>query len=130
MCSRTALLATLLLSATSASAQTSVESPVIERRTFRESIAHVRLAAPAPVQRPQMSALRSARVAPPRLSTPKRVVLTALAGFGGFYAGGVIGAAIDGECGGCDDPGLKGALIGMPIGTAAAAIVTWVLTGR
>ncbi len=30
---------------------------------------------------------------------------------------------IDGDCGGCDDPGLKGALIGAPIGAAAGGIL-------
>jgi hypothetical protein len=60
----------------------------------------------------------------------QRVVWTSLAGLGGFFAGGYIGAAIEGDRCNCDDPGLQGALIGFPIGTAAAAITTWVLTGR
>lgn len=111
-------------------AQTSVQVPVTDVRTFRESIAKVRFEMPAPAQRPRMSDSRSVRVATPRMSKPKRALITALAGFGGFYAGGIIGAAIDGDCGGCDDPGFKGALIGMPIGAASAAIATWVLTGR
>jgi hypothetical protein len=41
----------------------------------------------------------------------------------GFFAGGYLGAAIDGDCGGCDDPGLKGALIGAPIGAVAGGIL-------
>ena len=36
----------------------------------------------------------------------------------GFFAGGYLGAWIHGDCGGCDDPGFKGFLIGMPIGAA------------
>ena len=52
-----------------------------------------------------------------------RVVLGAAAGaVGGFFAGGYIGAAIDGDCGGCDDPGFKGFLIGAPIGAVAGGI--------
>jgi hypothetical protein len=52
-----------------------------------------------------------------------RVVLGAAAGAaGGFFAGGYIGAAIDGDCGGCDDPGFKGFLIGAPIGAVAGGI--------
>ena len=52
-----------------------------------------------------------------------RVVLGAAAGAaGGFFAGGFIGAAIDGDCGGCDDPGFKGFLIGAPIGAVAGGI--------
>ena len=64
-----------------------------------------------------------------RMSGVQRGILTGLAGFGGFFAGAYIGAAIEGPCN-CDDPGLKGALIGMPIGAASAAIATWILTGR
>ena len=66
----------------------------------------------------------------PRMSGAKRGVLTALAGFGGFFAGAYLGAAIEGDRCNCDDPGLVGALIGMPVGAASAAIVTWILTGR
>lgn len=64
------------------------------------------------------------------MSTPMRALWTIAAGFGGFYAGGVIGARIEGGCNGCDDPGLKGALIGAPIGAATAAITTWILSGK
>lgn len=65
-----------------------------------------------------------------RMSGVQRGILTGLAGFGGFFAGGYIGAAIEGDRCNCDDPGLMGALIGMPIGAASAAIATWILTGR
>lgn len=41
----------------------------------------------------------------------------------GFFAGGYLGAWIDGDCGGCDDPGFKGALIGAPIGAVAGGIL-------
>jgi hypothetical protein len=52
-----------------------------------------------------------------------RIVLGAAVGAaGGFFAGGYIGAAIDGDCGGCDDPGFKGFLIGAPIGAIAGGI--------
>lgn len=65
-----------------------------------------------------------------RMSGVQRGILTALAGAGGFFAGAYIGAAIEGDRCHCDDPGLMGALIGMPIGAASAAIVTWIVTGR
>lgn len=65
-----------------------------------------------------------------KMGTGWRVLVTALAGMGGFYAGGAIGARIEGPCGGCDDPGFKGAIIGAPIGAAAAAITTWILSGK
>jgi hypothetical protein len=55
---------------------------------------------------------------------PGRIIAGAAVGaVGGLFAGGYLGAAIDGECGGCDDPGLKGALIGMPIGAVAGGIL-------
>ena len=53
-----------------------------------------------------------------------RKVLGALVGAaGGFFAGGYIGAAIEGDRCHCDDPGLMGALIGAPIGAAAGGIL-------
>jgi Ni/Co efflux regulator RcnB len=66
----------------------------------------------------------------PKMSGAKRGVLTAIAGVGGFFGGAYLGAAIEGDRCNCDDPGLMGALIGMPIGAATAAIVTWIVTGR
>ena len=55
---------------------------------------------------------------------PGRIVAGAAVGaVGGFFAGGVLGAKIDGDCGGCDDPGFKGAIIGAPIGAAAGGIL-------
>ncbi len=40
----------------------------------------------------------------------------------GLFAGGYLGATIEGDDCHCDDPGLMGALIGAPIGTVAGAI--------
>jgi hypothetical protein len=55
-----------------------------------------------------------------------RKVLGAIVGAaGGFFAGGYLGAAIEGDRCHCDDPGLKGALIGMPIGATAGGILGW-----
>jgi len=48
-------------------------------------------------------------------------------GFAGLYVGGKFGAAIEGNCA-CDDPGLKGFMIGAPIGAAAGATLSVVLT--
>src|SRR6185436_17768196 len=56
-------------------------------------------------------------------SIGRKILGGAIGGVGGFFAGGYIGAAIDGDCGGCDDPGFKGALIGAPIGAAVGAIL-------
>ena len=60
---------------------------------------------------------------PRRRSVGRRIIGGALGGVGGFFAGGILGAKIDGDCGGCDDPGFKGALIGAPIGAAVGAIL-------
>jgi hypothetical protein len=56
-------------------------------------------------------------------SVGRRILGGAVGAVGGFFAGGYLGAIIDGDCGGCDDPGFKGALIGAPIGAAAGGIL-------
>ena len=54
---------------------------------------------------------------------PGRIVAGAAVGAtAGFFAGGYLGSWIDGDCGGCDDPGFKGALIGAPIGAVVGGI--------
>ena len=54
----------------------------------------------------------------------KRIVAGAIAGgIGGFFAGGFLGAHIEGDRCDCDDPGVRGFLIGAPIGAAAGGIV-------
>src|SRR5262245_5692334 len=59
---------------------------------------------------------------PPRTyNTAERIAITVGMGVAGFFAGGYVGAKIEGNCA-CDDPGLKGALIGAPIGGVAGAI--------
>ena len=115
----------LLLAATPALAQTA--SPAVDSRTFRRSIAAVTFDTTSAAK--QSSSVQPVHRAG-KMGIGQRVVWTSLAGLGGFFAGGYIGAAIEGDRCNCDDPGLQGALIGMPIGTAAAAITTWVLTGR
>jgi hypothetical protein len=57
-----------------------------------------------------------------RSSVGRKILGGALGGVGGFFAGGYIGAKIDGRCD-CDDPGFKGFLIGAPIGSVVGAIL-------
>ena len=122
---RAAIVLVSLLASTPALAQTQATPPPVESKAFRASIASVKFdsasAEKASASRP---VIRQAK----KMGTGERIGWTALAGLGGFFAGGYIGAAIEGDSCQCDDPGLKGALIGMPIGAAAAAITTWVLT--
>ena len=47
-----------------------------------------------------------------------RITLAALIGLAGATLGAELGMRLEGDCR-CDDPGLRGALIGMPIGAAA-----------
>jgi hypothetical protein len=55
-------------------------------------------------------------------STGRRVAAGIVAGVAGFFLGGYLGAQIEPDCA-CDDPGLKGFLVGAPIGAAVGAIV-------
>jgi hypothetical protein len=58
-----------------------------------------------------------------------RGVLGAVAGaVGGFFAGGFVGSKLEPNCR-CDDPGLRGFLIGAPIGAVGGAVVgAWAAT--
>ena len=59
----------------------------------------------------------------------RKVAYGVLLGVAGFYGGAFLGAAVEPNCH-CDDPGLKGALIGAPLGAIAGAVFgTW-LGGR
>jgi hypothetical protein len=60
-------------------------------------------------------------------STAQRASAAFAMGFLGTLAGAWVGAKLEGNCA-CDDPGLKGALIGMPIGAALGAIIGWQLS--
>jgi hypothetical protein len=56
-----------------------------------------------------------------------RAAIVALAAVGGFFGGGIAGAAIENTYAPChcDDPGLQGALIGAPIGAIVAGVLTF-----
>lgn len=71
----------------------------------------------------------SATQATRRPSILGRVVLASVAGTIGFVGGGILGARIEGPCGGCDDPGFKGAVIGAPIGAVVGAVAGWKIAG-
>src|SRR5262245_26453224 len=56
-------------------------------------------------------------------SVMRRVLGGAIGATGGFFAGGYLGAFIEGDRCNCDDPGLKGALIGAPVGAVTGGIL-------
>jgi hypothetical protein len=66
---------------------------------------------------------------PGRLNRPRKsrvlrgVLGGAVGAVAGAFAGGFLGAAIDGDCGGCDDPGFKGFLIGFPVGGVLGGVL-------
>ena len=67
-------------------------------------------------------------VAPPRTyNVGQRIVAAVAMGFAGFWLGGKLGAVLEGNCR-CDDPGMRGFLIGAPIGATAGAIAGVALT--
>lgn len=59
-----------------------------------------------------------------RVRSKARIIAGAIVGgVGGFFAGGFLGAHIEGDRCDCDDPGVRGFLIGAPIGAVAGGIV-------
>jgi hypothetical protein len=88
------------------------EGPVLKRSVTREA--------------PETSARGASRVQQAQRGKKEQVargVLGAVAGaVGGFFAGGFVGSKLEPSCR-CDDPGLRGFLIGAPIGAVAGAVV-------
>lgn len=58
-------------------------------------------------------------------SLGRKVFGAAVGAAGGFFGGGYLGATIEGDRCHCDDPGLKGAVIGAPIGALVGGILGW-----
>ena len=65
-----------------------------------------------------------------RRSLGRKIVGGVLGGAGGFVGGAYLGAAIEGDRCNCDDPGLRGAIIGAPIGLVLGAIAGVVLASK
>jgi hypothetical protein len=88
-----------------------------------------RVAADARATMPHNSAMPRAQIRRgSKVGKVANVVLAALAGgMTGFFAGGLIGSAIERPFCNCDDPGLRGFIIGAPtgavLGSAIAAAV-------
>jgi len=119
-----ALLLSLLIPTSPAQAQevVKIEPPTAPLTLRQSAIEHARKAALESAPSSQGPVTRAQ--APPRQrSTTRKIVGALLGGTAGFFAGGYLGATIDGDCGGCDDPGLMGAIIGAPIGAAVGGIL-------
>ncbi len=56
-------------------------------------------------------------------SVGRRILGGAIGATGGLFAGGYLGAAIEGDRCNCDDPGLVGALIGAPVGAVVGGFL-------
>jgi hypothetical protein len=95
---------------------------------IRDAVANIRVS-PAPrAENRRLVGPVSSGPAGQRLSRPTRAaIFTAIGVVGGIYAGACVGAAIEGDSCRCDDPGLKGALIGIPIGAAGGGSLGWML---
>ena len=87
---------------------------------IRDSLRTVQFGPPAAPR----STADAAQAAPGRRrSLTRTIVGAAIGATGGFFAGAYLGAAIEGNRCNCDDPGLKGAVIGGPIGGVAGGIL-------
>jgi hypothetical protein len=116
----------MVLAASSAGAEEWKPAPlIISRHVIQQGIASAQQGM-APAQRSFAEARQSAGSA----STGRRVLWTAIGAVGGFFAGAYLGSAIENAVApcGCDDPGLKGALIGMPIGALAGGVTGFVVS--
>ena len=98
-----------------ASSRRSAQGPIASAVSV-QALSKLQLERPAQAQQQRQQS--SDRRSPGRIVAGAAVGATA-----GFFAGGYLGAWISGDCGGCDDPGLMGAVIGAPIGAVAGGIL-------
>ena len=89
---------------------------------IRASIAHVSFDGTANERSVAFS--RPMRTNTNRPTSAQRASAAIALGFIGMLGGAWIGAKLEGDCA-CDDPGLSGALIGMPIGAVLGAVAGW-----
>jgi hypothetical protein len=117
-----ALFLAAALTSSAAGAQERAPSPlVISPHVIQQGIESAQPLSPRPFATPRHRASSA--------STRQRVIWTSVGAAAGFFAGGAIGASIENAVSpcGCDDPGLKGALIGMPIGAVLGGVTGWLL---
>jgi len=90
------------------------------RPSFSAIVQTIAAEVPLAKARPAASA-QAGQAASSRRGVGRRILGGAVGGVGGFFGGGYLGAAIEGDRCECDDPGLMGAVIGAPIGAAVGA---------
>jgi len=116
---------TVMATTATARAEEWKTAPIISPQIIAQGIANTRARASL-VRRQSAASQQPAKSA----STGRRVLWTAIGAVGGFFGGLFLGAAIDNavrDCE-CDDAGLKGAVIGGPIGAAAGGITGYLLS--
>jgi hypothetical protein len=110
-------------------AEASVESvSVIQNVDFGPFILRtVKRGTPAlrlPIPRDRFSPASRNNRSGAHVRSKKRIIAGAIAGgVGGFFGGGFLGAHIEGDRCNCDDPGVRGFLIGAPIGAVAGSLL-------
>ena len=102
--------------------QPEVRSRVAPLSLRQSAIEHARRAAAEPQAWSPAPAAQTGTAQRER-STTRKIVGAALGATAGLFAGGYLGAVIEGDRCHCDDPGLQGALIGAPIGTVVGGIL-------
>jgi hypothetical protein len=120
-----AAIGTLLLSGVPARAQMAIARPPVIRVDFARA-AQTEVGSTSRYYGPSKARRVDAAQRPTAFSrnaphpTVRKIVWGILGGVGGAFAGASIGSSFTQNCR-CDDPGLTGALIGLPIGAAAGA---------
>jgi uncharacterized protein YcfJ len=80
-----------------------------------------------PARPPQLRTTASRQIRPPvargKQSIARQIGGAFIGGLLGFYVGGHIGAALEGNSCGCDDPGLRGLMIGAPAGAIIGGVI-------
>lgn len=118
-----ALVLSMLIPTSHAYAQEPQTRPRLTPQSLRESaIEHARKAALETTASSQTQVTRAQ--APKReRSTTRKIFGAAIGATAGLFAGGYLGAVIEGDGCHCDDPGLQGALIGAPVGMVLGGIL-------
>lgn len=88
---------------------------------IRDSLSTIDYGAVARQRAPEASAQPAASGR--RRSVTRRILGGVIGAAGGLFAGGYLGAVIEGDGCHCDDPGLTGALIGAPVGAVTGGIL-------